>query len=317
MTRIPFLLAFFVLISPPANGQTDPSPPRDDRGIQAEPSLCETTEGGSATPAGDCPRLPPDLETLFIKERIKRDPPPAIRIEGGDKAEILPQLVLPPVGTVGPGKKGAARGKEYPGFRWGPALRQYFLLLAIEHAFDLTQEKTRRELKGPFVKDYFRSVRGLGGWSDGGKFFTNYVAHPMGGSAHGWIYVQNDLKGLRQEFGRSKDYWVSRLKAMAWSAACSAQFELGPLSQAAIGNVGLHTPHSGKGKRKMAYVDLVITPTVGTAWMMGEDMAERYILRPMHDSDYVILKHALRVLLTPTRSAANLLRFKMPWYRDE
>ena len=37
---------------------------------------------------------------------------------------------------------------------------------------------------------------------------------------------------------------------------------------------------------------------------------------PMQDSDNVILKHALRVLLTPTRSAANLLRFKMPWYRD-
>jgi hypothetical protein len=199
----------------------------------------------------------------------------------------------------------------------GAALKQYLLFLAIQHAFDLTQEKTSRELKGPFIRDYIRSVSGLGGWSDGGKFFTNYVAHPMGGAVYGFIHVQNDPKGLRREFGRSKKYWVSRLKAMAWSAACSAQFEIGPLSQAAIGNVGLHTPHSGKGKRKMAYIDLVITPTVGTGWLVGEDALDRYVMRRLEKKvSSIFLRNLLRTLLNPMRGAANILRMKMPWHRD-
>jgi hypothetical protein len=209
-----------------------------------------------------------------------------------------------------------ANGNGHGGFKWRSAINQYLLVLAVEHAFDLTQEKTRRELKGPFFKDYFRSVAGLGGWGDGGKFFTNYVAHPMEGSVYGFIQVQNDPKGKRQKFGRSKDYWISRLKAMGWSALCSAQFELGPLSQAAIGNVGLHTDHSGKNKRKMAYVDLVVTPTVGTAFLVGEDALDRYFLRRYDKMKNRILRNTIRTLLNPMRSSANIFRFKLPWHRD-
>ena len=207
-------------------------------------------------------------------------------------------------------------GNGHGGFKWRSAINQYLLVLAVEHAFDLTQEKTRRELKGPFFKDYFRSVAGLGGWGDGGKFFTNYVAHPMEGSLYGFIQVQNDPKGKRQKFGRSKDYWISRLKAMGWSALCSAQFELGPLSQAAIGNVGLHTDHSGKNKRKMAYVDLVVTPTLGTAFLVGEDALDRYFLRRFDKMNNRILRNTIRTLLNPMRSSANIFRFKLPWHRD-
>jgi len=257
----------------------------------------------------------PDANRIRF-EASRRNLPVAARIESG-QSEIKPEIVLPPVDFAASGKKGAQdNGKGHSGFKWRPAIKQYILLLAIEHAYDLTQDKTRRELEGSFIKDYFKSVRGLGGWSDGGKFVTNYIAHPIEGSAYGWIYIQNDPRGLRQEFGRSKGYWISRLKSMAWSAACSTQFEIGPFSQAAIGNVGLHASSSGKGKRKMAYVDLVITPTVGMAWTVGEDMAERYILRRMENSTNRFTRNIMRVLLTPTRSAANMLRFKMPWHRD-
>jgi hypothetical protein len=51
-------------------------------------------------------------------------------------------------------------------------------------------------------------------WDDGGKFFTNYVAHPQGGAVYAHIYRQND-----------------RMRHAA----------------------------------KMAWVDLVITPVLGTA----------------------------------------------------
>ena len=188
------------------------------------------------------------------------------------------------------------------------AITQSLLLLAIQHGYAMTQPKTRRELKGPFFKDYFDSLSNLGGWEDGGRFFTNYIAHPLQGAASGFIQIQNDPKGIRQQFGGSKRYWTSRLKAMGWSAAMSTQFELGPISQASIGNVGK--------ARKLTYVDLVVTPTVGAALIVGEDMLDRFVVRWSNTNEQPLSAHAARMLLNPSRSCANMLRFKKPWHRD-
>lgn len=202
------------------------------------------------------------------------------------------------------------------GFHWKPALQQYLLMLAVQHGYALTQDKTRRELRGPFVKDYFRAVSNLSGWADGGRFFTNYIAHPMEGAIYGYIQIQNDPKGITQKFGRSRHYWNSRLKAMAWSAAASTQFEIGPLSQASIGNVGRDRGHDDK-KRKLTYVDIVVTPTLGTAWLLGEDMLDRYMIGFVErKTNNLFLRNMLRVTLNPMRSCANLLRFKNLWHRD-
>lgn len=195
-------------------------------------------------------------------------------------------------------------------FQWGPALRQSMLFLAVQHGYAFTQPKTRRALKGPFWKDYVHSVKNLRGWEDGGRFFTNHIAHPMQGSLTGFIQVQNDPRGRRLRFGRSKEYWQSRMKAMAWSAVFSTQFEIGPISQASIGNVG----HSNK----QTYVDLVVTPTVGTAWLITEDALDRFAIswleKRTHNNMFVRI--TTRTALNPTRTFANLLRFKKPWHRD-
>jgi hypothetical protein len=203
------------------------------------------------------------------------------------------------------------------GFDWASAIRQSMLFLGVQHGFALaTQEKTRRELRGPFFKDYFRSVSKLGGWADGGRFFTNYVSHPMQGAVAGYIQIHNDPRGIRQEFGKSRGYWVSRLKAMAWNAAYSTQFELGPISQSSIGNVGLHTSLDGK-ERKMSYVDLVVTPTLGTVWLVGEDLLDRQVVRRIEAKfQNRTVRLLARSALNPCRSMANLLRFKLPWHRD-
>ncbi len=194
-------------------------------------------------------------------------------------------------------------------FRWGSATRQTLTFLAIQHGYALTQQKTREALKGKFWKDYVKSVKSLHGWADGGRFFTNYIAHPMQGSFLGFIQVQNDPKGLKQQFGSSKDYWQSRLKAMAWSAAWSTQFEIGPISQASIGNVGL--------KGKQTYIDIVVTPTVGTVWLIGEDAIDRFLIKRIERAtDNFYVKMFSRGLLNPTRTIANLFRFKVPWHRD-
>lgn len=196
---------------------------------------------------------------------------------------------------------------EKTGFDWKSAFKQSLLFLGVQHGYAFTQSKTRRELKGNFFKDYFKSVKSLRGWEDGGRFFTNYIAHPMQGSMTGFIQIQNDSKGKKLDFGTSGDYWRSRLKAMAWSAAWSTQFEIGPLSQASIGNVGL--------KGKQTWVDIVITPTVGTAMLIAEDAADKYLIRRFETKGFYA-KIFSRMLLNPTRTLANTIRFKAPWHRD-
>ena len=204
---------------------------------------------------------------------------------------------------------GSAPEKAKRGSHWKAATEQTLLFLSIQHAYAFTQPKTRRDLHGPFFRDYFRSVASIGKWGDGGKFFTNYVAHPMQGALLGFVWVQNDPKGKAAPFGRTKAYWRSRTKALAWSAVWSTQFELGPVSQASIGNVGLHG--------KQTWVDIVVTPTVGTAWLVAEDALERFVVRRIERrTDNRFVRIFARMVFNPTRSSANLLRFKKPWRRD-
>jgi hypothetical protein len=247
--------------------------------------------GGDGTRAWPAPEVRAPVD--FSRTGFGRPPSPPPFLKGEEDDDPAPE---PDV-------------RARRGFRWKAALEQSLLLLSIQHGYALTQPKTRRELRGPFLKDYFRSVRDLHGWADGGRFFTNYVAHPLQGATTGFIQVQNDPRGIKQQFGGSRAYWRSRLKALAWSAASSTQFELGPLSQASIGNVGM--------ARKLTYVDLVVTPTVGTAMLVGEDALDRFVVRRIEaGSDNFYLRVAARMLLNPARSCANLLRFKKPWHRD-
>lgn len=178
------------------------------------------------------------------------------------------------------------------------------------------QKKTTQELGGKFFKDWMQSVKNMRGWRDSDNAFTNYFAHPLQGSLTGRIFVNNSENALRQEFGASKQYWNSRLKAMMWSAVWSTQFELGPISEASIGNVGLRYKN---GYCTMAHVDLVVTPVVGTAVLVGEDAIDKYVLKNWieRNSDSKVKIRILRTLFTPTMSAANLLRGKMPWKRPE
>ena len=212
--------------------------------------------------------------------------------------DSVPAVTAPPVSEL-----------SGDGFHWGLALEQSGIFLGAQHLGRMAQEKTRSELKGPFWSDYFDSVSNLHTWRDGDGFRTNYIAHPIMGAVTGYIEVFNDPGGQRLEFDlSSKRYWESRLKAMAWSAVYSTQFELGPISEASIGNVGKHPP-------TMAVVDLVVTPLGGFAAILLEDyLDKRFVAR----WELAGGKRArfYRVALNPSRSIANLLRLKRPWYRD-
>jgi hypothetical protein len=130
----------------------------------------------------------------------------------------------------------------------------------------------------------------------------------MQGATSGFVFLQNNPEGERVQFGQRR-YWKTRLKAFAFAAAYSMQFELGPVSEAAIGNVG-------KRPGTMAFVDLVVTPIGGFGWMIAEDILDRFVIRKVErKSERKGLIRFLRVALNPTRSFANLMRFRLPWYR--
>ncbi|MBV9242095.1 MAG: hypothetical protein JO314_08815 [Acidobacteria bacterium] len=202
-------------------------------------------------------------------------------------------------------------------FHWKPAIAQSLAFLALQQGYRMAiEEKTQRELKGPFFHDWFVSVSHLKGWDDGGRFFTNYMAHPTQGSITNRIFINNSDNAKRQVFGSSKAYWRSRFKAMAWTAIWSAQFELGPISETSIGNVGKDLLPNGRSKE--TYEDLFNTPVLGFGVTVAEDALDRYILAEWLEKRgrHRAAVKMLRTVLTPTLTFTNVLRLRVPWYRD-
>jgi opacity protein-like surface antigen len=197
------------------------------------------------------------------------------------------------------------------GIHWKSVLLESGLFLGLQHGYRFASEPgTRDGLQGPFFGNYANSVENLHGWADGDPFFVNYVGHPMQGAVTGFILVQNDPKGATVEYGNNAVYWKSRFKAAAWSWAYSEQFEIGPLSESSLGHVQSYFPQQG-------FVDHVITPVIGTGWLVAEDYLDKYVIKRFEDhTENVLLRMMVRGWLNPSRSMANMMRMKVPWYRD-
>jgi hypothetical protein len=212
----------------------------------------------------------------------------------------------------------AERTDERPqeGVQWKSLLWQSGIFLGVQHGFRFaTEPGTRQELPGKFVKDYVDSVSSIHGWADGDPFYVNYVGHPMQGAVAGYIWVSNDTKYRTAQFGRNSHYWKSRLRATAFSTAYSLQFEIGPLSEASLGNIQKYPPQFG-------VVDIVVTPTVGLGWQVAEDALDRKVIQPLERAIHLgpldgPVKMILRGALNPARSFSNAMRLKVPWHRDD
>jgi hypothetical protein len=207
-------------------------------------------------------------------------------------------------------------------FHWKSAIAQSANFMAIQQGIMFASDKyTRYEFShGKWFKTYMKAIRGNDRWDDGDPFLDNYVGHPMMGAITGYIQIQNDPGGRALEFQNSGAYWKSRMKALAWNAAYSAQFEIGPFGEASIQKLGSYKYANcvpgcpivnGAG-----LVDFVVTPAVGTGWVIGEDLLDKFIparLERRYGRRGWI--NFLRVALNPTRSGANVLNKKTPWYR--
>lgn len=221
-------------------------------------------------------------------------------------------------------------------FHWGPALLQSFEFLALEHSFRLMNDPYARYLlfHKPFWHDYVASAShfDMSRWGDGDDFVVNYIGHPLQGSVTGNIQIQNDPRGRALKFGNYAEYWKSRLRAMGWAAVYSMYFEIGPgLSEAALGNEGGYTyvPKCGSyptckkepGRdykpptNNTGWVDFVVTPLVGTGWLILEDAVEKKIVDPIAKDSSGVRYKLLRAAVSPSRSMSNILQGKAPWFR--
>jgi len=194
--------------------------------------------------------------------------------------------------------------------RWKPAFQEALLYTGIMHTFNLwTEAGTRDTLNGHWFRNYVDSVSELRGWSDSDKFMAPYVGHPLEGSIFGFILRQNDPKYRYVQWGDGRDYFVSLLRSMAFSAVWHTQWKIGPISEASIGNVMLHA--------SPGFITLVDTPTLGAVTMIAEDAADRYWLMGLENrtANRTIIILA-RCFLNPGRTFANLMAFQVPWRRD-
>lgn len=184
-----------------------------------------------------------------------------------------------------------------------------FKLLMVEHATRIVfQEKTRRELGGPFFQDYVHSVRIPQQWGDTDAWAVNYIGHPIHGAAAGYIWIDHE-RGAPLEFSSSKSYWSSRARATAWAASYSLQFEVGPVSEASIGNVGKNPATAG-------WVDHVITPAGAFGFIVAEDALDRYVVKWIEErTANRFIRGATRIALNPGRALSNSTSGRSPWHR--
>ena len=237
--------------------------------------------------------LPGMVRTQNIADGPVQDPPVP-----------LASPILPALKPITP-----AKNSEPQGVKWGSLLIQSSRFILFEHAYRYATEPATRDPDRPFFQGYVDSVSSLHGWADGDPFYVNYVGHPMQGAVSGYLWTLNDTRYQYVEFGRSPEYWKSRLRAGAFAWVYSEQMEIGPISEASIGNIQASWPQYG-------LVDHVVTPAIGLGWMIAEDALDQYLVRFVErKTQNRVVRALVRGGANPSRSFANVLGGEWPWAR--
>jgi hypothetical protein len=201
--------------------------------------------------------------------------------------------------------------KPQPGVDWAHLVGQSFFFLSVENSFRCaTEEGTRDAFSNGFFSGYLNSVGNLHGWNDGDPFYVNYVGHPMQGAVSGDIWTHNDRAYRTIEFGANRRYWKGKFRGAAYSYVYSVLFEIGPISEASVGNIQSLYPQQG-------FVDHIATPVFGLAWSVAEDAVDELVIRRIEEHDSNVFIRALaRGGLNPSRTMANVMALQYPWHRD-
>ena len=248
-----------------------------------------------------CLNVSPDLFTASLADPDSGNQPST------DSSSALPEGSIQPV----PVTNFVKAENPQPSVQLRSLMQNTLLFLGVMHTFRVGTEQGTRDALGnnPF-SGYLNAVGALHGWSDGDGYYVNYLGHPIEGAVSGYIWLNNDPRYRYVEFGRSRDYWMSRLRAYAFAWLLSEEFEIGPVSEASIGQIQRYCCAYG-------FVDHVITPNGGLFWIVAADAVDKYVVRKIEDRTRNRLARVLaRGVLNPPLSFANLMAFKVPWNRE-
>ena len=221
-------------------------------------------------------------------------------------------------------QSGALRGKPCK-VSWLPLLWEAFEATAVENTGNIVFDSDTRDAltHNPYVATWFKCVHQYRyrQWTDDTPFVVHDIGHPMQGASVYSIFAQNDPRSRGLIFVNNGNYWRGKLKAMAFVALFEIQWKIGPASEASIGNSGLNTypiPGSTTGRttNETGFQDFVITPVYGLGWNITEDLVDKYVMPHIWKRTHNRLILMALLPLTPCRDAANLLRYKPPYYRD-
>ena len=219
-------------------------------------------------------------------------------------------------------------------YHWKGLLLQSFFFISSEQVFRLISDAGMRSLTAdkPYWHDYIASLKqwNMRRWSDGDDFLVDDIGHPMQGGVASFIAIQNDPRARFLRIGASPAYWKSRFMGLMWATVFSTQQKIGLMGEAALGSDGGETyvqnckfpcpsyiPGKTKYTNNTGWTDFIMTPVVGSLWVLMEDTIDRYINDPLQEGrPEAVFPKIMRSGLNPCRSWANLMRLKKPWYRD-
>lgn len=195
--------------------------------------------------------------------------------------------------------------------QFGPTKTSRMIYFALQLTFYkhvmsvATQDFTRKELKGKFWREYVDSLHLPQRWGDKDGWEVNYIGHAISGGAFTRIWMEH-----REPKATTKSqYFKSLGRAMIFTAIFSTQYEMGPLSEASISNIGLNPNDLG-------WTDYVWTPIGAVLWTMAEDAIDKYVLTYIDKHvPFVLAKAAARMILNPSRLLANIGMNRSPWSR--
>lgn len=228
----------------------------------------------------------------------------------------------------------AASAQASGRFNMKGMLWQSLAFIGVENTYRLITDANMRRLTAdkPYWADYIASMKqwNMRRWWDGDSILVDDIGHPMEGGVASFIEIQNSPRQRTLRFANSREYWRSRFLGMMWATVYSTQQKIGPLGEAALGSDGgitypldcpypckNYVPGVTKYTNNTGWTDFIMTPVVGSVWVVGEDYLDLHVSDRIEDrfGDNAFTK-IVRGAINPTRTMANLMRWRTPWYRD-
>ena len=213
------------------------------------------------------------------------------------------QWWIPAASQTAPQKPAATR---FEPASWSKVTLYGLQLTFYEHVMRVaTQDFTREQLKGKFWPEYFDSIGVPDHWGDKDGWEVNYLGHAISGGAFTRIWMDQ----REGPFTTKAAYARSLGRALIYTDVFSVQYEIGPMSEASIGNVGLN-------RKDLGWSDYIWTPLGGVLWTVGEDLIDRYALTYIDKHvPFLMARAAARMILNPSRMLANIGQNRAPWSR--